>query len=334
MHRYDGRRWQCQSDSGRLTDEVNALNFNLKQLEAFIWVADLGSFRRAADRLNTTQPNISSRISSLENALGMSLMQRDAGSVLLTSKGNELLEYARQVLYAADNLVEASNQDALVNGQLRLGVTEMIVHTWVRDLLRLLKDRYPNIAVELTVDLSVNLENELHDRSIDLAIQSGPFRQETTGHIELGVYPMIWIASPEIGLQDGNKVTIEELVQFPILTHARGTQPHREVAAHFATRRDLTTRLVPSSNLAACIHMSIDGLGIATVPAAMVTEELARGELVQVNYDWTARSLSFSARYDAERAPPFVARAADIASEVSREYMQSHAPELNGVQPG
>ena len=45
------------------------LNFNLKHLEAFVWVADLGSFRKAADRLNTTQPNISSRIAALETAL-------------------------------------------------------------------------------------------------------------------------------------------------------------------------------------------------------------------------------------------------------------------------
>ena len=47
------------------------LNFNLEQLETFVWVADLGGFRKAAARLNTTQPNISSRISALEIALNV-----------------------------------------------------------------------------------------------------------------------------------------------------------------------------------------------------------------------------------------------------------------------
>lgn len=296
------------------------MNFNLKQLESFVWVADLASFRKAADRLNTTQPNISSRIAALENVLDVSLMQRDAGSVRLTSQGLELLEHARRVLRASDSLIEAANQDALVNGQLRLGVTEMIVHTWARDFLRVLKDRYPNIAVELTVDLSLNLEKELLDRSIDLAFQSGPFSRQTTGHQELGIYPMIWIASPELGLHKRGPVTIEDLVQYPILTHSRGTQPYQEVAAHFASRRDLAPRLVPSSNLAACIHMTIDGFGIATVPAAMVTDELKSGELVRIDYEWTARSLSFSARYDADRAASFVSRAADIASEISQGF--------------
>ena len=61
------------------------MKINLKQLEAFVWVADLGSFRKAADRLNTTQPNVSSRIALLEGAMKRKLMERDAGSVRLTS---------------------------------------------------------------------------------------------------------------------------------------------------------------------------------------------------------------------------------------------------------
>jgi DNA-binding transcriptional LysR family regulator len=297
-------------------------------------VADLGSFRKAADRLNTTQPNISSRIAALESVLDVTLMQRDAGSVRLTSKGQVLLEHARRVLRATESLVEAANQDALVDGQLRLGVTEMIVHTWLRDFTRLLKERYPQITVELTVDLSANLEKELFERSIDLALQSAPFSLQTSGMEDLGVYPMVWIAAPETGLHRQAKVSIEDLVRYPILTHARGTAPYTEVAAHFAARRDPAARLVPSSNLAACIHMAIDGFGVAAVPAAMVSEELAAGELVLVNYGWTPGSLSFSARYDADRTAQFVARAAEIASETAHGYALEFAARSDKVGAG
>jgi len=307
------------------------LKFNLKQLEAFVWVADLSSFRKAADRLNTTQPNISSRIASLESLLDVTLMERDAGSVRLTSKGQELLEHARMVLRATDNLIEAANQDALLNGVLRLGVTEMVVHTWLRDFLRELKERYPNITVELTVDLSANLEKELFERSIDLALQSGPFSRQTTGNIHLGVYPLIWICSPGTDLPTDRPLQLEELVRYPILTHARGTQPYEEVAAHFAARRDLPIRLVPSSNLAACIHMTIDGYGSATVPAAMVINELESTELRQIDYAWTPRSLSFHARYDAEKSARFVQRAAEIASEVATRFSQQFEAKINSA---
>ena len=84
------------------------MKINLKQLEAFVWVADLGSFRKAADRLNTTQPNVSSRIALLEGAMKRKLMERDAGSVRLTSKGIQMLDYARKVLQAADAFADAA----------------------------------------------------------------------------------------------------------------------------------------------------------------------------------------------------------------------------------
>ncbi|NKB64183.1 MAG: LysR family transcriptional regulator [Gammaproteobacteria bacterium] len=297
------------------------MRFNLKQIEAFVWVADLGGFRKAASRLNTTQPNISARISALEAALDVTLMDRDAGSVRLTSKGRELLDSARAILNAADNFVASANQETLLNGVLRLGVTEMVVHTWLRDFLRVLKDRYPKVTVELTVDLSVNLEKELFDRSIDMAFQNGPCRRQVSGNKELGVYSLIWVAAPEMGLQDLPKVTLTELVRHPILTHSRETQSYREVAAHFAQQHHLSSiRLVPSSNLAACIHMTMDGFGVATVPEAMVLKELQSGELVRVNYAWTPMSLNFLARYDAERSPQFVTKSAEIASEVSHDF--------------
>ncbi|WP_019956548.1 LysR family transcriptional regulator [Yoonia vestfoldensis] len=295
------------------------MRLNLKQLEAFVWVADLQSFRGAADRLGTTQPNISARIAGLEQALGIVLMTRDAGSVVLTAKGRDLLAHARRVLDATDALIAAADQKALIDGTLRLGVTEMIVHTWLRDYLRRLKDTYPKLSVELTVDLSVNLERMLADRRLDLAIQNGPFTRLTSGQIDLGAYGLIWVASPALGL--AGQADMADLVAHPILTHARDTHLYAQVAAHFATAK-LPARLVPSSNLAACLHMTIDGMGVATMPAAMVADPLVRGQLVQVDYGWTPAPLHFFARYDAERSARIVADAAQVAVGVSAVFNQ------------
>ncbi|PJI92625.1 DNA-binding transcriptional LysR family regulator [Yoonia maricola] len=294
-----------------------SMRLNLKQLEAFVWVADLQSFRRAAERLNTTQPNISARIAGLEQALGTTLMTRDAGSVRLTGKGQELLAHARRVLDATDALIVAADQKALIEGTLRLGVTEMIVHTWLRAYLRRLKEVYPRLTVELTVDFSVNLEKGLAERSLDLALQNEPFSRLATGQRDIGPYELIWIASPDLGLAASQ--TIETLAAQPILTHARDTRLYEEVAAHFGARRDLTPRLVPSTNLAACQTMTIDGMGIAVLPAAMVAQDIASGSLVKLAYDWTPEPLHFFARYDEERAQRFVAEAAMIAVQVAKD---------------
>ncbi len=296
------------------------MRLNLKQLEAFIWVADMQSFRRAADRLNTTQPNISARIARLETALNTQLMTRDAGSVHLTDKGRDLLVHARRVMDAADAMVVAADQKQLVSGTLRLGVTEMIVHTWLRDYLRALKEGYPNLSVELTVDLSANLERGLEERALDLALQNGPFQRLSSGEAPLGSYEMIWVAAPDIALK--GVARMDDLAGHPILTHARNTRLFDQVAAHFAQRRDLNVHLVPSSNLAACLHMTLNGMGIATLPAAMVATELAGGALRQIDYGWSPAPLDFYARYDAERASAAIANCAGKAAQVAQGYDQ------------
>lgn len=304
------------------------MSLNLKQLEAFVWVSDLGSFRKAATRLNTTQPNISARIAALESILKVTLMERDAGSVRLTSKGEELLAYARNVLRSTENLIEAADRNGLYEGVLKLGVTEMIVHTWLRHFLRVLKEEFPNIDVELTVDLSVNIEKELFDRSIDLAFQNEPFIHQTTGNIDLGTYPVVWVASPTLQLDKLLKVTIKDLSKYPILTHARHTQLFQMVDAHFAEHREYSPRLVPSSNLSASIHMAIDGLGIAILPAAMVANELASGELKKLEYHWAPESLHFLARYNADRASGVVSSAAALARNIASAYTEQFSKQL------
>ena len=81
----------------------------LKQLEAFAFVVDTGTFRAAASALGTTQPNISSRITALETALDVALLYRDAGSVRLTERGQELLSLTRDILRAGEALLEAAH---------------------------------------------------------------------------------------------------------------------------------------------------------------------------------------------------------------------------------
>ena len=298
------------------------MNISLKQLEAFVWVSDLGSFRKAAERLNTTQPNISSRISVLETALNVTLLERDAGSVRLTSRGQALLSHARQVLRATEEFVEAADGTSLYDGVLKLGVTELIVHTWLRDYLKTLKEIYPNLLVELTVDLSITVSRELFTRAIDLALQNGPFTQQTTGNEDLGSYPWIWVAAP--ALLDSSEaagdpaISARDLARFPVLTHARDTRPYEQVHAHLASFRGL--RLVPSSNLAACLQMTVDSMGIAVLPAAMVKSEIEHGQLVQIPYEWSPEDLRFQARYHADKSSRFVAKAAQIAAATAVAY--------------
>ncbi|MEP4194433.1 MAG: LysR family transcriptional regulator [Aliishimia sp.] len=299
---------------------------NIKQLEALIWVSDLGSFRKAAHHLNTTQPNISSRIAALENTLKVVLMQRDAGSVQLTDKGREILTVARKVLRDAEQIVQIADRPDLVVDKLRLGVTELVACTWLHAYLRAIKAAYPALNVELTVDLSRHLDNELHANRLDLAIQSAPFASAASGIIELGKSPYIWVAAPS--LSDGliGKMNVEDLLPHSVLTHARHTQAYVELVDHAQDMSLSTARIVSSNSLASCVQMAADGMGVTLLPKALVEKELNDNSLVKVDVTWTPTPLSFAARFHAEKAPHYLTHCASMAVDVVKASNVSATP--------
>lgn len=294
--------------------------FTLKQLEALVWVADLGSFRKAAQRLNTTQPNISSRIAALESTLGVVLMQRDAGSVRMTARGTEILTAARAVLRASEALITTAERLDLVADRLRLGVTELVACTWLHAFLRRLKDAYPGIVVELTVDLSRNLDQQLSSAELDLTLQSAPFSHPVSGEIDLGNFPYVWVAAIEFQDTLAGRHTLADLVPHTVMTHARHTEAYAELAEYAGKAGLAPARFVASNSLASCVQMAADGLGVALLPAALARSGYAAKPLMIVDVDWTPTPLRFAARFQAERARQFIKDAADIAAEVSAAF--------------
>lgn len=285
--------------------------FNLKHIEAFLAVADLGTFRRAADRLNTTQPNISNRISQLEERIGVRLMDRDAASVRLTAKGQALLAPARAILAAADGFVAAAGDASRFSGVMRLGVSEMIAHTWLRPFMLEMKARFPNIDIDLAVDLSASLSKALFARELDLVLQSGPFDQVARCTLPLGQSAYAWVAAPGLGVSKG-PVSAQALTRHAVLTHSRGTVPQRQLEGHFR-QIGQEVRLVSASNIGTCLHMALDGLGVACLPKDMMSEPLAEGRLQRLHYAWHPDDLRFAARYIMEPAPSYLVEAAKIA---------------------
>jgi DNA-binding transcriptional LysR family regulator len=108
---------------------------DFRMLMTFTWVANLRSFRGAAEKLNTTQPAISLRIAQLEDLLGVRLLERNRRLVVPTEKGQELLGFAERLLRLRAEMIEAVGDRSTMRGIVRLGVAETIVHTWLPTLI-------------------------------------------------------------------------------------------------------------------------------------------------------------------------------------------------------
>ena len=289
----------------------------LKQLEALVCVADTGTFRQAAKVLGTTQPNISVRIATMEDTLRTVLMRRDAGSVQMTDKGSEVLAAARQVLQASEALLEVAGRQDLMDERLRLGVTELIASTWLHAYLRAIKRLYPAIRVELTVDYSKEIENQLVAGQLDLAILTKPFRVSPSGLVPLGSCRYGWITAPSIAKQLGPRPDIADLHAIGILTHSKHTMSSIALRDHLEDLGLHSDYVAHSSSLTSCLNMAIDGMGIALLPDELFKGQVAKGDLVEVMCPWSPDPLEFFARFDDSRAPRFVARAAELSREIA-----------------
>jgi DNA-binding transcriptional LysR family regulator len=290
---------------------------DFKAIETFMWVVTLGSFRGAAQKLNTTQPAISQRIAQLEREVGVRLLQRDRRMVLPTPSGRQMMVYAEKLIGLRSEMLAVIGDRSAMRGVLRLGVAETIVHTWLPQLIKRVNHAYPNLSLEIEVDITSHLRTRLLAQEIELALLLGPLAEPDVSNRVLCDYPVGFLASPSLGLGK-RALTVHDLAKFPVITFPRKTQPYEIVRALF-NRPDLPPmRLHASASLATVIHMAIEGLGIAVIPTAIVENEMADGRLQLLSTNLQIPRLTFSASWLASPDTVAVERVAELAAALAQ----------------
>jgi DNA-binding transcriptional LysR family regulator len=290
---------------------------DFKSIETFLWVVKLGSFRSAAQRMNTTQPAISQRIAQLEREMGVKLLNRDHRVASPTPSGRQMLVYAEKLIGLRAEMMTEICESSAVRGVLRLGVAETIVHTWLPRLLKSVNEAYPNLSLEIEVDITPNLTERLLAQEIELGFVVGPLSAAGVQSRVLCDYEISFLASPLLGLGKG-PLTRRDLAKYPMITFPRKTRPYEAVRAVF-DRPDLPPiRLHASASLATVIHMAIEGLGIAVIPAAIVENELAGGRLQLLDTDVKLPPLTFSASWLSSPDTVAIERVAGLARQIAQ----------------
>ncbi|HLH92799.1 MAG TPA: LysR family transcriptional regulator [Xanthobacteraceae bacterium] len=287
-----------------------------KTLETFVWVANLRSFRGAAEKLHTTQPAVSMRIAQLEETLKVPLFERDRRRVAPTEKGRELIGYAERLLRLRAEMIEAVGDPSTMRGLVRLGVAETIVHTWLPAFIERVNTAYPNLELEIEVDISTNLHDRLVGRDLDLAFLLGPAAHPNIHSRPLCAFPLAFMAHMDIKL--GKKpVALADIARHPVITYSRNTEPYAALRELFA-RAGLQPTIHASASLATVVHMALDGIGIATLPPAILPGMAARGRLRAIATEANLPSLNFVMSWPAAPERLAVRKVADIAAEVAR----------------
>lgn len=292
---------------------------DLRSLEVFYWVVKLGGFGRAAERLHMTQPAVSARIGQAEASFKARLLDRSSHRAPVpTPKGLELYGYAERMLALRAEMVERLGGVGQMTGILRLGVAETLVHTLLGALVKRLHADHPGVTPEITVDTSPNMREALLAGEIDLALMLGPLNAPRVQNVPLVAYELVWAASPDLPVGEG-ALGLADLARFPILSYARGTAPHAELAELFA-RPDLPSpRIFANASLSSMARMALDGIGIGALPRAVVAREIAAGTLRVLDAAPVPAPLAFSACFLADPADGLARTVAELAGAVAHQ---------------
>ncbi|RLT98622.1 LysR family transcriptional regulator [Ketobacter sp.] len=249
---------------------------DLAELNAFMAVAETGSFSQAAEHLHLTQPAVSKRISQLESSLDCQLFDRIGRQVSLTEAGRDLLPRASRILLEVEDLRRAmSNLGGGVSGILKIGTSHHIGLHRLPPVLKQFSTLYPEVKLDIQfIDSEMAFDLVMHGK-LELGIVTLP-PDEAGPLCTLPVWedPLAFMIGVDHPLAAESPVALQALAAHPAILPSMSTFTRRIVEELFQ-QRQLKIEVPISTNYLETIKMMASiGLGWTVLPATMLDHEV------------------------------------------------------------
>ncbi|MFD4606536.1 MULTISPECIES: LysR substrate-binding domain-containing protein [unclassified Streptomyces] len=250
----------------------------LSQLRAFAAVAEHLHFRDAAAAIGMSQPALSGAVSSLEEALGVTLLERTTRKVLLSPAGERLAVRTRVVLDGIGALLEeAEAVRAPFTGVLRLGVIPTVAPYLLPTVLRLVHDRYPDLDLQVHEEQTASLLDGLAAGRLDLLLLAVPLA--VPGVVELPLFDEDFVLVTPLGHRLGGRAGIprEALKELNLLLLDEG-HCLRDQALDICREagRENAPVSTTAAGLSTLVQLVAGGLGCTLLPRTALTVETSR----------------------------------------------------------
>jgi LysR family transcriptional regulator, low CO2-responsive transcriptional regulator len=255
----------------------------LRQLRAFVAIAECGTFTAGAERVHVTQAAISMQIRQLETETGTRLFVRAPRKILLTEPGERLLERARSILREHDTaLEELAALTGAHRGRLRVGTASAGVSGEpLPQILKELRTRHPGAEILVTSGTSAQLVDQVLSGQLDAAFVSLPVEVHGIQTELLSEDSLVAIASPRHKMARQKVVSAYALAGEKLILGERGGNTRRLIDEFFEKAGVTINVAMELSRLAAIKRMVEQEMGVGIVPLQSVNDEVATGRLVR-----------------------------------------------------
>lgn len=255
----------------------------IKQLRAFVAIAEEKTFTAGAKRVNVTQAAVSMQIGHLEKQVGLPLFTRTPRRVLLTEAGERLLERARRILREHDSALEELAEIAGAEyGRLRIGsASAMFATTQLPSILEKLKSAYPNAEVSVSSGTSKKLVDLIQHGEIDIAFVSLPIEAPNVQTELLYSDEVVAIAHPSHSLAGKKYISAAALASESLILGEKGGNTRRMIDDFFEAANVKPHVVMELSRQEAINKMVENNMGVGIAGAKNCAMDASEGRIVQ-----------------------------------------------------
>jgi len=285
----------------------------LRQLRYLSALAKHGHFGRAAEACSVTQPALSMQIRDLERTLGVAVVERRPGDVMLTDVGREIARRGEDVLTASRDLVDfARHRSGVLTGRLTLGVIPSLAPYLLPRILPSLQGRFPELQLELRETQTRQLIEDIKSGALDAAMLALPVAESDIDTIALFEDLFLLAVPASDPRQESARVAAEDIDQSRLILLEDGHCLRDQALAFCATAtrvRSGAGTVFGASSLNTVMQMVAGGYGVTLIPqiAADVERRDARVKFLRLENPQPGRRIGLAFRRTSPRKADFAA---------------------------
>ena len=255
----------------------------IRHLQTFITIVELGGFTKAADYLGYAQSTITAHIQILENELGKALFDRLGKKIILTNVGRDLVPYAEQMLSLYKEIKDITSDKSVVTGDLVIGAGESLSIYRLGKILKEYKKSFPEVNITLKNETCSNLRSKLHSGEVDIIFTIKPEIVDTDLVVrDLKDDTMVIIGSPDSDLEFLLSNYEGKLTRESIIFSEKGCSFRIAFENYLKEKKIKYLNPLEFSSVEATKNFVMNGLGISFLPFYAVSKEIKEGSLKMI----------------------------------------------------
>jgi len=256
---------------------------SIRQLGYFVSIAMSSNFRKAAEKLNISQPTLSSQIATLEAALGTKLFERSRAGTLLSPAGRELLPMARQLLEQFQQVMDqADTSSKELSGTFKIGVSPTIGPYLFPRILIELHRRFPSLKLHIREGGPQELEQGLDKGDYDFILTMLPMHSSENRVRPLFIEPLSIVLAQDHPLASQAILEGKDLYNQEVLILDEKHHLHRQVATLCERFTARMQRKYSGTSLNTLKQMVMMGMGLAFMPGLYIRAEITQSDQLKV----------------------------------------------------